>query len=90
MMTTMYIHDDPLLSHYQHFTHCHLLQVKNMTPSVTKRYFHSMSTVAVSHNCAWLMVIGGDQPQADIVLLELSECPNDTKTVTDFMLIRCC
>ena len=37
---------------------CHLLQVKNMPPSVTNRWFHSMSTVAVSHICAWLMVFG--------------------------------
>ena len=74
----------------QHFTHCHLLQVKNMPPSVTNRLWHSISTVAVSHNCAWLMVIGDLLGQADFVLLELSEWHNETKTSTQCMLMRCC
>ena len=39
-----------------------------------------MSTVAVSHNCARLLVIGDDQQQQDFVLLELSEWHNETKT----------
>ena len=69
---------------------CHLLQVKNTQPSVTKRYYHSMSTAAVSHNCAWLMVIGDDYPQADFVLLELSEWHNETETRTQCILMRCC
>ena len=64
----------PLLSHYKDSTQCHnLIQVRNMPPSVTGRYWHSMSTIAVSHNCAWLMVIGDDAGKADFVLLELSE-----------------
>ena len=66
---------------------CHLLQVKNMPPSVRERYQHSMSTVAVSHNCAWLMVIGGATIQTDFVLLELSKWHNETKTRTDFKLM---
>ena len=39
-----------------------------------------MSTVAVSHKCAWLMVIGG-MGQQDFVLLDLSEWHNETKKV---------
>ena len=51
-----------------------------MPHSVTKRYAqHSMSTVTVSHNCAWLMVIGDDPGLAGFVLLELSEWHNETK-----------
>ena len=69
---------------------CHLLKIKNMPFSVTKRYYHSMSSIAISHNCAWLMVIGDDYGQADFVLLELSKWHNETKTSTQCMLMRCC
>ena len=49
-----------------------------------------MSIVAVSHSCAWLMVIGNILGQEDILLLELSEWHNETKTSTDFMLMWVC
>ena len=78
-----------MLSYYPHSTYCHLLQVKNMPPSVTETFFHSTSTIAVSHNCAWLMAIGSGIGQADIVLLELSEWHNETKTSTQSILMRC-
>ena len=63
---------------------------RHMPPLVTKRYYHFMSTIAVSHKCAWLMVIGWDYGQAGFVLLELSEWHNETETSTQCMLIRCC
>ena len=79
-----YIYDGSLLSHYQHSTHCHLLQVKNMPPSVTKRLWHSMSTIAASHSCVWLMAVGGNASRrggiyaSSCVFLELSEWNNES------------
>ena len=62
-----------LLSYYQHSTHCHILQVKKVPFSVREMFYHSMSTVAVRHNCAWLMGIGQDLTKAVFVLLDLSK-----------------
>ena len=67
---------------YQRSTHCHLLQVKNMPPLVAKRLWHSMSTIAASHYCVWLMAVGGsastiiDDYASSCVFLELSEWHN--------------
>ena len=66
-----------LFSHYQHSTHCHLLQVKNMPPSVIQRFGHSLNTIAVSQSCLWLMAVGGEKHYEEFasscVLLKLSE-----------------
>ena len=58
-----------------------------MPPSVTERAHHSVSTIAVSRNCAWLMVIGNVYGQEAFVLSEIIEWHNETKTSTECMLM---
>ena len=61
-----------LLSYCQHSIHCHLFQVKDMPPSVTKKVL-ALYKHRCSHNCVLLMVIGTITTQKDFVLLELSK-----------------
>ena len=56
-----------------------------MPPSVTNRRDHSISTIAASHSCMWLMAVGGRgnisfigaNYASSCVLLELSEWHNE-------------